>query len=262
MADEENPVKRGNWEEKAGWNRTLQQVWEIAFQPELEKRRLANLIDEQFQVYSAQWLMPPEGDNSVFFNEEVRGVALLRAAREVTEGDPVLISDLANIEKFDLPDDLLDCGHFTIFWMGEGWNMTFNFRSGRAKARDMLKLATEFLEAAQTSASKGHGGPAVDNLFSASELVCKAELILHRSSAVKSKKHGPVASGINNWAKLGNIDMAFVALFNRLGQQRPNARYGDSNSRPPLPSFDDFELVKAMIDRGIEIVSPSVERTC
>lgn len=126
----------------------------------------------------------------------------------------------------------------------------FNFLSGRAKARDMLELADQYLAASIESGHKGHAGPAVDNLFSASELVSKAELILYRSKAAKARIHGPIASEINAWARLGNIDQAFVALFNKLGQQRPNARYCDRDHRPPSPDADSYELVRAMIARG------------
>jgi HEPN domain-containing protein len=167
---------------------------------------------------------------------------------------------LAHIERFELPDELLDNGHFTIIRAGEGWHMFFNFLSGRAKANDMLELASEFLATALSSKEKGHSGPAVDNLFSASELISKAELILHRSRAVKSKRHGLIASEINAWARLGNIDAAFVALFNKLSRQRPNARYSDKENRPPTPDQESFDLVQAMIDRGLERIGKATDR--
>ena len=96
-------------------------------------------------------------------------------------------NDLQYIERFELPDELLDSGHFTIVRAGEGWRVFFNFLSGRAKAKDMLELAGQFLEAALSAKDRGHAGPAVDNLFSACELTSKAELILHRNPAASSK---------------------------------------------------------------------------
>jgi hypothetical protein len=35
-------------------------------------------------------------------------------------------NDLQYIERFDLPDELLDSGHFTIIRAGEGWRVFFN----------------------------------------------------------------------------------------------------------------------------------------
>lgn len=245
--------------EPQGWARTFKQMYDGWFAPEIERRRSAGSLAEPFYLYIAQALFPPDGPSRVLLNEEVSGNALMRANRPVEKGDQVLTSDLESIEKYELPDELLDNGHFTIIRSGEQWGMFFNFLSGRAKARDMLQLAAEFLDTSIASAAKGHDGPAVDNLYSASELASKAELILHRSQAASARNHKAVASSINAWAKLGNIDAAFVALFNKLGQQRPNARYSDRKRRPPAPAQDDFDLVRAVIDRGIQRVGKAIE---
>ncbi|TIP49787.1 MAG: hypothetical protein E5X77_09440 [Mesorhizobium sp.] len=260
MAGDGSLAERQEGANLKGWDRTFAQMWEITFKPELERRRAAGLIGDDFDLHLAQLLQFPGGQSKIAFNEEVRGIALMQAHRAVEKGEAVLLSDLADIERFELPDDLLDCGHFTILRAGQGWRMFFNFLSGRAKARDMLELAGQFLEAAAASGEKGHAGPAIDNLFSASELVSKAELILHQSKAARSKTHGAIASEINAWARLGNIDAAFVALFNKLGQLRPNARYSDRDHRPTVPESDSFGLVRAMIDRGLQRVARSTDR--
>jgi hypothetical protein len=242
------------------WDRTFAQMWELCFRPEIERRQSGGLLSENFSVYMAQALFPTEGVTRILLNDEVEGEGLIRVPRTVQKGEPIGFADLQYIESFELPDELLDSGHFTIIRTGEGWRMFFNFLSGRAKARDMLRLADQFLEAALSSKNKGHAGPAVDNLFSASELVSKAELILHRIHAANSKTHATVARQINAWARLGNIDTAFVRLFNKLGEQRPNARYGNSANRPLIPDQDSFDLVRAMIERGLERVDKATDR--
>jgi HEPN domain-containing protein len=243
-----------------GFERTFTQMWEIFFGPEIERRMAAGSLSNEFALYMAQVLFPPEGLPRILLNEEIKGDALMRAQRPITEGQAIQVSDLYGIERFDLPDEFLDNGHFTIISRGDGWGMHFNFLSGRAKAKDMLEHAGQFLEAALSSRDKGHAGPAVDNLFSASELISKAELILQRSRAVSSKKHKAIAVEINAWAKLGNIDAAFVALFNKISQQRPNARYGDKANRPPIPDPESFELVGAMIEKGLRRTGKVTDR--
>ena len=138
------------------------------------------------------------GPNRVLLNEEVHGEGLMRAPRPVEAGEAILRSDIEYLEAYELPDDFLDCGHFTIIGSGDGWRMFSNVLSGRAKAKDMLEL--------------------------------------------------------------GNIDAAFVALFNKLGQQRPGARYGGKPHRPPLPDVDSLDLVEAMIERGLEQVRKATDR--
>lgn len=114
-------------------------------------------------------------------------------------------------------------------------------------AEDMLERAGQFLEAAIASASKSHASPAIDNLFSSAELICKTELILHRLRGATAKTHRSVATSINGWGGKGNFDRAFLQLFNRLGNGRADARYGDKPSCPSQPSAKEFELVREMI---------------
>jgi hypothetical protein len=188
------------------------------------------------------------------------GVGLLRAPRSIQKGEPVYANDLRYIERLELPDELLDSAHFTIVRTGEGWHMFFNFLRGRAKAKDMLELAGEFLETARSARDRGHGGPAVDILFSACELISKAELLLHRNPAGSSRTHGSISAQINLWGRSGNIDAAFVKLFNRLRDERPKARYCDKEHRPPVPQHDSFDVVRTMIERGLGKVAKATDR--
>lgn len=241
--------------ESEGWERTLKQMWEMYIYPEIMRR----CLPEGFNLIAAQALFPPTGPSSVLLNEEVRGSALLRAPRNISAGEAVRQSDVQHIERYELPDDLIDNGHFTMIQGEGGWRVFFNFLSGRGKAKDILLLSAQFHEAAVASAERGHAGPSVENLFSAVELVSKAELILHRSKAATAKKHGTISSEINAWARLGNMDSRFVELFNRLSNVRPNARYGDATHRPPVPDKESFDLVAAMIERGLRRVSSATE---
>lgn len=244
-----------------GWQTTFNQMWELYFGPELERRKAdGRIVGSEFAVYMAQVLFPVDGPLKVLFNDEVKGEALIRPNRAVERNDPVYLDDFSSIEVYELPDELLDNGHFTIFWVGSGWRMIFNFLSGRAKARDMLDLASQFYDASQHSREKGHAGPAFENLFTAAELISKAELILHRSRAASAKSHSTVASAINDWSRLGNIDAVFVRVFNGLVRRRPNARYGDVNTRPPVPTGEEYEVIAAMIQRGIEKVGKMTDR--
>ena len=233
--DIERKMAAATSEEAKGWDRTFNQMWSLFFGPEIDRRRTEGKLPENFSLYMAQVIFSPEegAKPRVLLNDEVTGEALMRAPRPIQKDEVLYSADLQHIERFELPDALLDSGHFTVIRSGDGWRMFFNFLTGRAKAKDMLELAGQFLQTALVGKQNNHSGPAIDNLFSASELVSKAELILHRSRAAKSKKHGMIASEINAWARLGNIDSAFVALFNKLGQQRPNARYGNKENRPP-----------------------------
>jgi hypothetical protein len=130
-------------------DRTFADMWSLFFEPEIGRRKAAGTLPEDFSLYVAQALFPPSGANRVLLNEQVRGEFLVRSPRELKSGEPVYIDDLQHAEVYELPDELLDHGHFTLIRAGDGWRMIFNFLSGRAKAKDMLELANQFLEAAR-----------------------------------------------------------------------------------------------------------------
>jgi hypothetical protein len=114
-----------NTPEPQGWDRTFKQMYDGWFAPEIERRREAGLLVEPFHLHIAQALFPPEGASRVLLNEEVRGTAKVQANRPIEKGDQVLSTDLELIEKYELPDELLDYGHFTIIRTGQRWGMFF-----------------------------------------------------------------------------------------------------------------------------------------
>lgn len=235
-----------------GWNRTILHMFQIAISPEIERRLAAGALGQDFELYSAQLIQPPDGSQLIRLNGEVRGLPLIRLTRSVERGDPILMTDLKGLVSFDLDEEELDCGHFTMFWHGSGWVTSFDFRSGRAKASQMIASAMQFFAAAQFSASQSHPGPSIDNLFSACELLSKAHLMLHHSNAAKSKKHGAVSSALNAWGKLGNIDAGFVKIFNRMSNLRSAARY--EAAQLELPTAADFEIVQrelSLLERAV-----------
>jgi hypothetical protein len=143
MSEESNHENRtGALEKLEGWDRTFAQMWELYFRPEIERRQANGFLPENFSLHGT----------SPF---SARRRKPHRAAPRIQKGEPIRFTDLQYIERFELPDELLDNGYFTVIDVGEGWRMFFNFLSGRAKARDMLELADQFLEAALSSRSSG-----------------------------------------------------------------------------------------------------------
>src|SRR5208337_1449194 len=97
-----------------GWERTFARAWELWFAPEIERRQTEGSLPATFTLYMAQALFPPDGKLRVLLNDEIKGEGLLRAPRSIQKGEPLSAADLGHIESFELPDELLDSGHFTI----------------------------------------------------------------------------------------------------------------------------------------------------
>ena len=221
----------GNWIDVAktdeipsdiiGWRRTILHLFQIAFAPEIRRRLSKKQLSDDFCLSAAQLIQPHDDENEVRLNEEVRGLALVRAARTVHKGEPVFLSDLKGFVSFDLPDDELDAAHFTMLWNGSEWIFSFDFRAGRAECFDMLAAARQFLDISKQSASKEYERPSVDNLFSAMNNLCGCLTGFQRS-------------------------VHQLSTIQPLGFQ--------------LPSQSDFHVVEREIDELMESVAPRVDR--
>ena len=170
----------GNWidisetdeipDDITGWHLSVLHMFQVRFAPEIRARISTGQIEEDFVLNAAQLLQLEEGA-IVRLNGEVRGELLLRANRPIRKGDPIFTSDLENLVGFDLEEDELNAGHFTIFWHESGWQLVFDFRSGRSTASEWLSVASQFLDASKHSADSGLARPSVDTLFIACELL-------------------------------------------------------------------------------------------
>jgi hypothetical protein len=224
--------------------KVLGNVFEIWFSPEIERRRAAGVISDDFVLWMAQVLFPEDGQSSIRLNDEVKGVMTLEADRPVQKGEVVTFADMDHIHAFELVDNELDCGHFTVVRRPSGWMLTFNALVGRKKAANLVRAALEFLKAAEDARSAEHSGPCIDNLFSCCELLSKAELIMHRIDAGRSKRHGPVHSAIHNWGRLGNVPAGFVATMKRMGNLRSAARYEGRSNVTDMPTEVEITAVR------------------
>lgn len=248
-------ARAGNWldiapdeeipPEIVGWDRTLVHMHQMCFSPEIRRRKDAGTLPPDFALWGAQLIQPHEGEQIIRLNDEVRGVPYLRTGRPVDESEQVLLSDFANLEVFDLQEDELDCGHFTIFCTGTGWIGSFDFRAGRAKCVSLIEKALTFLTASRLAINEQLAEPAIDMLHTACELIAKTRLILDHKPAHKWKSHGIVQAEINRMGRMGNVDAAFLETFNRLSQIRSHAKYATGYVANP-PSLEEVDLVETM----------------
>lgn len=228
----------------AGYTRTLAHMFQLSFSPEIIRRLDAAELPDDFSLWAAQMIQTEDAPKCVRLNDEIRGIMHVRMDRPIEKGETATMSDLRNVVDFEVDEDELDCGHCTIIFDGVGWKMFFNFQAGRGRSLKTMARAEQFLEAARYATENGHLGPAVDNLFSACELLAKARLTLgHR----EADNHKTIHSRINSERRLGNVDATFVDLFNRMTRARYPARYKASDD-VAMPTRDELDLVQEEIE--------------
>jgi len=89
MAEEKAPEIDVIPDDVVGPERTLRQMFNLFFTPEIERRKSASLLTEPFRVLKAQVMFFEGRPNEVRLNDEVRISLLVKAPRAVQRGDSI-----------------------------------------------------------------------------------------------------------------------------------------------------------------------------
>jgi uncharacterized protein (UPF0332 family) len=207
------------------------QVLELWINPEIERRREAGSLPDDFVVTRAQIIMNLAADApEVRFNKEIKAVAQFRAARAVEVGEDLTEADIESIEDIMLTDEDPNAGHLTMMLFKGRWFIAFDFRYNATRIAAIVRAAREFLDAASFALRQHHLRPFVDNLFSATELMAKGLLLMWPDERLlNSRKHTFVSTKFNLSGKWGHTDQRYVSLLNRLSKLRGSARYLDKD---------------------------------
>jgi uncharacterized protein (UPF0332 family) len=209
----------------------MQQVHELWINPEIERRREAGRLPNDFAIRSAQVIMNLDADApEVRFNEEVKVLAEAEWAREVEYGEDVTEADVDSIRELVLTDHDPNAGHLTMVLFKGRWIIAFDFRYNATRVAATLGAAREFLDGATFALDQHHMRHFVDTLFSATELMAKGMLLMNADKdLLKSKKHEIIRNKFNLTAKWRHTDPRYVKLLNRLQDLRGSARYLDKD---------------------------------
>jgi uncharacterized protein (UPF0332 family) len=206
----------------------LQQAFQVFFNPEIERRREAGLIDTSFGISVAQVVFNEDERWEVRFNDEVDGHIEAVAPVEIDAGQEVLMSMIGEITAFDLTEDDPNAAHITVFYRGErdGWLVISDLRFNATLAGDHIDAAREFFEVAAKALEANALRAFSENLLAATELAAKAALLsVPVDGTRRAKSHRFIQSAYNRHASLGNAEPRYVRVFNQLRGLRRKARY-------------------------------------
>ena len=111
----------------------MEQVLETWINPEVERRREAGILPDDFAITRAQVVLSLDADApEVRFNNETKALAQFRAARAVEAGEVLTEADVDDIEDIMLTDS----GARTIGKTREGWSSFRLTKLGRVSLLD------------------------------------------------------------------------------------------------------------------------------
>jgi HEPN domain-containing protein len=201
------------------------QVFDLWINPEIERRKKTGNLPQP--ICAAQVIFTIDGGPpTVRLNSEVRAAIKIKDDGKYPIGHKLVVTDTIVIDSIDLTDVDANAGHITVVFGSENIFVAWDARYNAGIATELVEKAGAFIETAKLALDGGHLDPAIDNLFSAAELVSKAELIAFNKRVLDTKQHDVIKSEINKWRKLGNVPDNFVDAYNHLDQARSSARYG------------------------------------
>jgi uncharacterized protein (UPF0332 family) len=241
----------------------LEQAFTLWFNPEIDRRRAAGTLPDDFTLWAAQVVMVADDqENVIRLNDEVRIETLAVSARAIDPGSLVSLtteSDLNEIVEVSLSDADPNSGHCTILRRGEAWLLSFDFRYNATRIQNLLSKADQFLEAARLCVENGLPAAAVDTLYDAVEMMAKCFLLISPDPAVlTSQKHTFIESRFHQQRRLDNVSDRSARLVKRLAKLRPEARY---NFEPVVLTATELdELLNDAIEMKAEIESRRPKR--
>jgi hypothetical protein len=93
----------------------IRQAMDFWINPEIERRREAGALPEDFALSAAQVVLDPgAAEPEVRLNEEVKAAVLVEVRRDVSQGEELSADDIATYNDIVLTEDDPNAGHITI----------------------------------------------------------------------------------------------------------------------------------------------------
>lgn len=204
---------------------------QLFFTPEIEKRKIENIIGSDFELIAGQVIFFPNGTQPLIrLNNEVSADAKLKLIENENGEKREFIDKITLNEK-----EFENCGHATfIFVNNKLMHCSFDFNRNKAIVKNHLNSAKEFFKTAKFASKENLLNAFIDNAFSTMELLAKSELLLEPMSGLDEKaNHNRIKSEYNKRGKNVIIESEKNKrkILNKLSELRNKARYlkGDKN---------------------------------
>jgi pterin-4a-carbinolamine dehydratase len=215
--------------------------------PEIERRKTAGQIDEDFQMNLVQILFVSGHHPIIRFNQEIRGKIIAKFGGQSLEfkGDQIN-SDIQSIEKVSLDENEANCGYLVMIKNGDKCSIKFDGRINKKIAITKYNIGLEFLEASNLCKQNEFYYPAIDNLFSALELFVTSHLMVVSNHKYSVKQtHQWTQSKYFQFLSWGNHKPEFKRLYTDMYNLRDKTRYKNK---------DIDESTKKEFEKCMEIV--------
>ncbi len=154
--------------DKEASERFIEQVFDIWINPEIERRRKAGTLTQEFKFCAAQVLLDTDSGVELRLNSEIKGVAHVKTHQPVATGEWVTADQVSDLADFQLRTDDLEAanaGYVTLIPHPEGFFVAFDFRRNTTRIAEVVRAARDFLNTAYDALHAGRLRPFVEKPF-------------------------------------------------------------------------------------------------
>jgi len=245
-------MEQGN--NKLMYENLLKQVFQVWINPELDRRKKENNIEQNFRLIRAQIIFSLGGPPEIRINDQVKAQIKVKINRSVKKGEILYERDVNEIQNIQLIDEEKDFGHITIILFKNYWVISFSFIYNSSRSTELIELGDDFLNSAKKAHESRHFRSVIELLSIAAENYAKARMYLLPDQEIrKSKTHGYLQTKVNLYSKTGNFFKSeFKDVFNKLLSIRDNARY---NPKYSYESIEFEKFIKLIEDMRLEVLT-------
>jgi len=203
--------------------KVLQQVMDHCIIPEITKGKNNGWLKEDFVLKKALIMLTPSGKHKIRFNEKANfWLEISRPERQINPGDLIYDYDVQNVRKI-IPLNLpKNCGWFAVIFLGNRVIGAFDTNYNMDKIKEHFRIAREFYDSALENRKQNRLSPFFEECWAVAEILSACNFL---SLGQDYGSHNINIKKMKNWADLGNIDIKFSKLLEKLNSLRSVARY-------------------------------------
>ncbi|QWT87322.1 hypothetical protein KBP46_05545 [Chryseobacterium sp. PCH239] len=130
-------------------NNAFNNIMEIYFNPEIERRKQNNTLEENFELIAAQaFIFPDERPNIIRLNAEVQATVKIKDGINKDASD--YFPNCEDVESIEISEnEYLNCGHIIIIRFKDYYQLKFDFIYNKKTCKSLLDNSFQFLKTAE-----------------------------------------------------------------------------------------------------------------
>jgi len=223
--------------------RTFQQIVDLWIIPEVNKRQQKGWREDI--IWAAQIILVPNRKPLIRLNNQVDVKVRVKVNRNIKKGEAVFHKDISEINEIIIEKTIKDSAYIILMLFNNKWTIKFDFRYFKETVKEYIGAAREFYESAEENLFKKRFRPFYEECWATAEILSACNFLL---IGQKYDKHYKNIEKMKSWAELGNVEIEFSEVLEKLYKLRNSARYMKSEYFKKEDAIKIIDILKDMFE--------------